>query len=253
MWSENELAGVERSASVTVDALVVEASARSRRTVAEHLEDDAATSEAILEVLKRKASFLATTDRFWRIEHALWSSFTGEEAEAKIRAAILNCFPKQGEQKTLEEVIASFFVCECSKALAFAGSGMQAVFRTCKGYITTMLSGRSPTVERTHDTICSSHYSEPGASDGTARPLFGSEAAKAKLQSLISKNKGDLRDNDLQFLFTFAFLLNMQDRARLAKMKNELLATFNMKEDTCSPETGKMEKLQKTVGDTKSS
>jgi hypothetical protein len=51
--SESELAGVERSASVTVDAFVAQASACSRHTVAEQLEDDAATSEAILEVLKR--------------------------------------------------------------------------------------------------------------------------------------------------------------------------------------------------------
>ena len=120
MWSENELAGVERGASVTVDALVVEASARSRRTVAEQLGNEVATSAAILETLRRNASFFEGTDSFWRVEHALWSSFTRDAVVEKICSVIMNCLPKHLEKKTLEEVLASFSVAERSKVIVFA-------------------------------------------------------------------------------------------------------------------------------------
>ena len=78
-------------------------------------------------------------------------------------------------------------------------------------------------------------------SDGAARALFGSEVAKAKLQALLAKKKGALSYNDVRFSFTFAFLLNAQNRWMLTKLKSELMAKFSEKEGSTSPETGKTE------------
>jgi hypothetical protein len=91
------------------------------------------------------------------------------------------------------------------------------------------------------------YYSEPVASDGTTRALFGSEVAKATLQALLAKKKGDISYTDLWFSFTFAFLLNTQDRTMLTKMKNELMAKFSEKAGTTSPATGKTETPKKMI------
>jgi hypothetical protein len=257
LWSEDELVPKRPKVDISIDNAALRGSLCSRHALAEHLEDDVATNENIQEILRRKASFLVSTDRFWRIEHAFWSSFTGEAAQEKIHALILDCFPKPGDQKTLEEVQNAFAVAESSKVLAFAGSGMQIVFRTCKGYITTMLLGKSPSLDRFSDTsfytrlqaalgrLC---WFAESAGSAARKVIFGTEAAKAKLAAALANDP--LKYEHLVPSLTFVFLLDVVDQQKLQKAKSDVMAKANMKGGSEHHEA-KHEKPKKTAVDTR--
>ena len=224
-----------------------------------------AESQLVAEVCKALKAFLADRrDRYCYqpfldiyARDSFCASFIGDALEERIRAVILSCFPKQSEEKTLDEVLLAFSVAERSKVLAFAIKCMQGELRSWKPFIAAMQNGRSPTIVRASDRSFSTQlqaavwrlgsYSEPGASAGTAKSLLGSAGAKAKLKAVLAGSKDALRYNDLQLASKFAFVLDTQGRESLTKKKSELMAKFNMKEGSIHPDTDKIGKPQQTM------
>ena len=128
---------------------------------------------------------------------------------------------------------------------------MQAMLRTCMGYIDTMLDGRSPVIERARDASFAKRLqaalgrllydSEQGASAASKKKLLGSEAAKANLQAVLSSSTDELLRHDLQSSSTCAFQLKTKDRQKLQKVKSKHKAMFNLKEGAHALEAVRIE------------
>jgi hypothetical protein len=156
-----------------------------------------------------------------------------------------------GIRKTFEAIFSALSVADYSKVLAFASKCMQAMSRTCKGYIDTMLDGRSPTIERATDAFFTKrlqaalgrllYYSEQGSSAASKKKLVGSEAVRANFQAVLSSSTDELLYHDLQSSFTFAFQLITKDRQKLQKVRSKHKAMFNLKERTHALEAVRIE------------
>lgn len=237
LWSEADLIGPRPEPEHKVDAACVKEASITRRTLQDQLDDDDATSENIKRVMQQKKAFLSTTDRFWRIEQAFWTSLMGASAEAKVHEKILACLPTLEDNIPLQVADNMFEKVESSKLVAFCGPSLRSVVTTVRGYVTTMIGGKSPNLDK---LVGNSSFTkgmqlrlamfcreQVAAGSGQANSTWtGAEAAQHRWASLKKrKSEGDaLTYGDLVPMLIFAWLLSDTEQKALTKMKSEIVA-----------------------------
>ena len=244
LWGESELVGIRPKPRIQVDKACVKMAQISRIAVRDELGDEEASSENIQRVLKGKASFLNSCDRYFRVEQAFWMSFCGSSIDRKVHALILASLPCCTKPLTLAESSALMAKAEENKLLAFAGPSSRAVFKLVQSYLTTLTAGKSPALEKLGDgtfpiavklalaRFCIYGGGGPGSANDGAR-LTGSKAAKALVDNVFAKQanpKATVQFADLVPCLTFAWLLEPADKAKLTKLKNEVVAKSGFSE-----------------------
>ena len=145
---------------------------------------------------------------------------------------------------TLAESSALMAKAEENKLLAFAGPSSRAVFKLVQSYLTTLTAGKSPALEKLGDgtfpiavklalaRFCTYGGGGPDSANDGARST-GSKAAKALVDNVFAKQanpKATVQFADLVQCLTFAWLLEPADKAKLIKLKNEVVAKSGFSE-----------------------
>jgi hypothetical protein len=208
----------------------------TRHTLKEQLDDEEATAENIMRIMTAKKGFLTTTDRFWRIEYSFWSSLLGASAESKIHEKVLECLPTVERPLTLQQADALFDKVENSKLVAFCGPALKTVVKTVRGYVTLMIGGRPPVLDRLMSNtvftvavktrlalFCRVEISAGGSAEALKT---GSEACNHKFQKLADAHDegGILLYSDIVPVIIFDWLLSATDKQHLDRIKNSVVA-----------------------------
>ena len=229
LWCESDL--LEDRPGLTIKIAMntdrMKSAAKTRRVLMDHLDKEVATPETVLAVFQQKKSFLQSTDRCWRVEHAFWVSMSGASAEKRVQDLIVSCLPSNGKPMTLEESNEEFSRDSDSKLLTWAGSSYRTIFTTVAGYIKTMLAGRCPTVDR----LCAQSFTTTllarmglfccaKSEDGS--DLTGEAAAKTMLAGLLAKHNQPepvISYGEFTQVLRFSWLLSPAEQKQLDKVK----------------------------------
>lgn len=264
LWCENDLVGERPQQTIKLAKAMVAPSEMTRHTLLDQLDVEDATSENIMRVLKEKRAFLASTDRYSKIEVAFWSSLVGEAAVSKVHELILDCLPNRETVRSLEQSHQKLTKAESSALVSFCGSALKSVVKTVHNYIRAMQSGEAPMLDNLAATdafaanvkqrlafFC--RVTLPKSKEQEEMVLLGVDAAKHLLQGLEQKQESNAQVSfaDIVSVVTFKWLLTTEERTRLDRIKNECVAKSGAGSAPCG-ETRRRASTKKAGVDTRS-
>jgi hypothetical protein len=145
MWAENDLLGARAKPAHAMPMALVRKAISSRKSMTDQLSVEDATSSSITDTMKKHSKFAATTDRFWRVEEALWKLLTGEGVTQKVHKFILDTFDSTVANPVTEQlVILRLEQLKTTPLLVFSGTQLQSLVATVKSWVDTLLMGRCP-------------------------------------------------------------------------------------------------------------
>jgi hypothetical protein len=243
LWCESELiAGARAKTGRMVDDAVLTEAKNFRESAHDLLSVVEATGPNIEDVIKRKASFLQSVDRCCRLELAFWSSSIGDKAKMRVQASIKACLPSVGRPMVLSTSLQALDKLGESKLMVFAGAGMQSMFKSVQGFVSSLKVGASPALDKAGDSAFMLSVKEclalfltfdsraAGASAGSAdvvTVMYGEQAAKgrfAELAEVWGKNRDAVAYANVAILQAFNWLLGPAEQADLRKIGSAIVA-----------------------------
>ena len=232
MWCENELVGLRPVPAVTISPDVVLASANFRVALMDGLKEEDATAANIEDTIKSNCAFLKTIDCKCRIELAFWSSSIGENARARLQAAILDRLPSEGSMFSIDSSLLKLKGLKDSKLVTFAGSSLAAVLTTIIAFVANLQASTAPHLDKagtsTFITTVKTRlalflsFTEPASSKATITTLYGRDAA-LKIFSKVTKGKHeDVVYLDVLTLLAFGWLLDFTKLLLVKKLCAEM-------------------------------
>ena len=244
LWCESELvSSAKQYPGTAIDDSFLEDAKSARNAAMQHMGSKAPTAESLKTMFSKNGAFLASVDRFIKIEQLFFDGCSGAKGEIRLKEEILSRLPDENRPVTPEQSVSQLSALSKSMLMTWIGAGGTALLQMTLTMVQAIHSNRAP---RFDDGLNSAFGMdvrrqlafflriEPIAGKATtATAKVGRNAAMIKYAQAEEKYENqELAMEDLQHILVFAWLLLPEQQKQCEAWRREIVKGGP---DVCKP------------------